>query len=234
MIGQIPVPRRPRLLDLFCGAGGAAKGYHDAGFEVVGVDIEDQRRYPYEFHEGHALEYLRKHGAEFDAVHASPPCQAHTSLRVLHNAIPHSDWIPATRNMLRRLGKPYVIENVEGAPLANPVTLCGTMFDLGCDGAELQRHRLFECSFPVLQPECRHGRKPATIGIYGGHVRNRKRRTEGNTHRGVYDFTPEQGREAMGIDWMTLAELSQAVPPAYTRYIGSFLMQAVREVADAA
>lgn len=230
-----------RLLDLFCGAGGAAMGYHQAGFtEIVGVDLKAQPRYPFTFVQGDALEFLAavKPG-EFDFIHASPPCQAHTSLKTMPNAKPHLDLVSATRAALERLGAPYVIENVPGAPLVSPVLLCGTMFGLGVEDAELRRHRLFETSFFTLAPRCRHGERD-TIGVYGGHVRNRRRsRTIGiygegcrdsrrKLDRGVSDFTVEQGRQSMGIDWMTVAELSQAIPPAYTRWLGEAFLRGAR------
>lgn len=214
-------------------------GYHQAGFtEIVGVDLAPQPRYPFTFVQGDALEFLAtvKPG-EFDLIHTSPPCQAHTSLKTMHNAKAHLDLVPATRAGLRRLGTPYVIENVPGAPLLNPVLLCGTMFGLGVEDADLRRHRLFETSFFTLAPECRHGQRDS-IGVYGGHVRNRRRaRTIGvygegcrdsrrKFDRGVADFSVEQGRASMGIDWMTIAELSQAIPPAYTRWIGRAFLEA--------
>lgn len=223
-----------RLLDLFSGAGGCAMGYYRAGFEVVGVDLKAQPRYPFEFHQSDALEFLAKHGREFDAIHASPPCQAHTAMKTMHNAKPHADLIPATRRLLRESGKPYIIENVVGAPLESPVMLCGTMFNLGYEDAELRRHRLFECSSLMLAPSCQHGRRRRVVGVYGGHVRNRQRVIgvygEGvrdstrKTNKSAADFSVTHGREAMGIDWMTLAELCQAIPPAYTEYLGRQLI----------
>ena len=212
-----------KVLDLFCGGGGAGMGYHQAGFEVTGVDLKPQTHYPLQFIQCDVLSLPPSFLRFFDLIHASPPCQAHTSMRTLHNARPHLDLIPQTRALLQASGVPYVIENVVGAPLIDPFMLCGTMFGLGAGGAELHRHRIFESSFPVERLECRHTGAPV-IGIYGGHVRNRKRRA-GSHARGVADFTPDQGREAMGIDWMTLSDLSQAIPPAYTRYIAyQFLM----------
>lgn len=225
-----------RILDLFCGAGGAGYGYRLAGFEVVGVDLAPQRRYPFAFIQTDCLALDARFVRSFDAIHASPPCQAHTSMKTMHNAKAHLDLVPQTRAMLRESGLPYIIENVVGAPLESPVTLCGTMFGLGVEDAELRRHRLFETNFPVTAPRCRHGERD-TIGIYGGHVRNRRRaRTIGvygegvrdsrrKFDKGVPDFTIEQGREAMGIDWMTTAELSQAIPPAYTRFLGEQLLE---------
>lgn len=230
--------RRPRILDLFCGAGGAAMGYHQAGFDVVGVDIRPQPRYPFEFIQGDALAADVR---GFEAIHASPPCQAHTAMRTMHNALPHVDLVPQARALLIASGLPWVMENVVGAPLVSPITLCGTMFGLGIDDADLLRHRLFEMSDPpALVPQCAHGKR-ATIGIYGGHIRNRKRaRTIGvygegardsrrKFDKGVPDFTTEQARTAMGIDWMTIAELCQAIPPAYTRFIGEQLLQVIEQ-----
>ena len=222
--------RTYRALDLFCCAGGASMGLHRAGFEVVGVDIRPQPRYPFAFFQGDALKFPLD---GFDFIWASPPCQAHTAMKTMHNAKPHDDLIPETRDRLKASGIPYVIENVVGAPLSGTFMLCGTMFGLGVEDADLQRHRLFEPSFEIgLLPKCQHGAR-STIGVYGGgHIRNRKRaRTIGvygegardsrrKFDKGVTDFTVEQGREAMGIDWMTIAELSQAIPPAYAEFIG--------------
>ena len=222
---------RPILLDLFCKAGGAAMGYHLAGFDVVGVDIEPQPNYPFPFVQADALGILADRigiaRRRFAAVHASPPCQAFSSMRTMPDARAHPDLIGQTRALLRWVGLPYVIENVVGAPLANATLLCGTMFGLGAAGADLRRHRLFEASFPLSAPgPCRHGGAP-TIGVYGGHVRNRRRR-EGSKDRGVTDYPQAAGNEAMGIDWMTLAELSEAIPPAYTRHVGAALMAELR------
>jgi len=157
-------------------------------------------------------------------------------MKTMHNARKHDDFVPQTRAMLKASGLPWAIENVVGAPLVDPITLCGTMFGLGVEDADLRRHRLFELSHPItFVPECRHSTRD-TIGVYGGHVRNRRRsRTIGvyvkgardsrrKSDKGVADFTVEQAREAMGIDWMTLAELCQAIPPAYTKFIGSHLL----------
>jgi DNA (cytosine-5)-methyltransferase 1 len=203
-----------RLLDLFCGAGGAAMGYHRAGFEVVGVDIKPQPRYPFAFFQADAL-MVPVIG--FDAVHASPPCQRYTiAQNARKNAAAHPDLVAPTREVLRRSGLPYVIENVVGAPLVNPVTLCGTAFGLEHDGFELRRHRLFECSFPVLTVPCRH-RLPAAP-VFG--------------HNAGRDFYRRHGRgynaaakaAIMEIDWMTRDEVSQAIPPVFTELIGRFLL----------
>ncbi len=221
---------KPRALDLFCGAGGATKGLQRAGFHVTGVDIKPQPRYCGDaFIQTDALAPpldLRR----FDFIWASPPCQAHTAMKTMPDAKPHLDLIPETRDLLVNSGKPYVIENVPGAPLLRPFRLCGTSFGLGVEDAELRRHRLFEASFLVLVPRCQHGHRDV-IGIYGGHQRNRRRRTIGiygegcrdsvrKVDRGVADFTVQQGRIAMGIDWMTIAELCESIPPAYSEFIG--------------
>lgn len=221
---------RPVALDLFCCAGGASMGLHRAGFDVVGVDIVPRKRYPFRFVQADALRPPFDLSS-FDFIWASPPCQAHTSMKTMHNAKIHADLIPPTRAMLKASGVPYVIENVVGAPLESYFQLCGTSFGLGIEDADLQRHRWFETSWPILfVPQCQHGAR-STIGVYGGHVRNRKRRTIGiygegcrdsrrKLDRGVADFTIEQGKAAMGIDWMTTSELSQAIPPAYGEFIG--------------
>lgn len=211
-------------------------GYHRAGFEVTGVDIEPRPRYPFRMIHGDVLDLSVPFLREFDAIHASPPCQAHTAMKSMHNAKAHADLIEPTRTMLVASGRPWIMENVVGAPLDAPIMLCGTMFGLGVEDAELRRHRLFEASFPILfVPQCQHGARD-TIGVYGGHIRNRRRaRTIGvygegvrdsrrKFDKGVPDFTIEQGREAMGCDWMTTAELSQAIPPAYTEWLGRELI----------
>ena len=218
--------RKPRLLDLFCGAGGCSTGYERAGFDVHGVDIKQQPHYRGEFTCGDALEFLQRFGLEYDAIHASPPCQAHCSLNQMWNAKQHLSLIEPTRRLLVATGKPWVIENVVGAPLRNPLTLCGTMFGLKTRGAELRRHRLFETSFPIIvRPVCQHGQEPRVIGVYGGHGRDRRRTV--NTQ----DFPVSARREAMGIEWMAGTELSQAIPPAYTEWIGKHLIAQVKEAA---
>lgn len=209
---------RPRLLDLFCCAGGAGMGYHLAGFDVVGVDIRPQPRYPFEFIQADCLTLDPAFVAGFDAIHASPPCQAHTELN--NDKSRHENLIPATRAMLKASGRPWVIENVEGAKaeMIAPLTLCGTMFGLGAEDAELRRHRLFETSWPTLfVPQCRH-EKPRVIGVYGGHGRDRRRKFNGQ------DFSTAARRLAMGMDWATGAELSQAIPPPYTEWLGRQLL----------
>ncbi len=213
---------RPRLLDLFCGAGGAAMGYHRAGFEVVGVDIKPQPNYPFEFFQADAIEYLDwLDGGGFDAIHASPPCQAYTSLRSL-STINHVELIPDTRAGLERTGLPWVIENVPGAPLIEPVQLCGSAFNLG-----VRRHRLFEANFPLMGAPCAHGYQDGKFDVYEhGKWRVAAAAPVFGTGGGK---AKERWGEAMGIDWMTHTELGQAIPPAYTEHIGHFLLRAVRE-----
>ena len=225
---------RPRLLDLFCGAGGAAMGYHRAGFDVVGVDHKPQPRYPFEFVEHDALDYLHHAWGldEFDAIHASPPCQAHTAMGAMWNARRHLDLIADTRRLLRRHPLlPYVIENVEGAPLEDPVTICGSSAGAVDDVYELRRHRLFETNWPLLVPPCAHGRRPV-LGVYGDHGRDRRR--IGHPDRGT-DLPAgealERARTVMEMPWANWRELSQAIPPAYTELIGHQLMQHLRVAA---
>lgn len=333
-----------RVLDLFCGAGGCAKGYRDAGFYVVGVDSKKQKHYAGnggdEFHQADALEFLAEHGHLFDAIHASPPCQKHSQAL---NTRPdlranHRDFIPQTREGLIASGKPYVIENVVGAPIERTIMLCGSMFGLATPcGAEIRRHRLFEIPWWPLtlgMPQCDHGwtvkgsselartcciygdhafdrrayfdkyglpggrtgkakvcgvyghqggfnavsdheiRKAKVIGIYGDHPRTatseheiRKARTIGihgeaardaaSDHKarkpktitvtghppqqngsyaaGEHNITREtfsvvDARAAMGCPWMTISELAQAIPPAYTQFIGRELMLHLRGI----
>lgn len=214
---------KPRLLDLFCGAGGASMGYARAGFEVVGVDLHPQPRYPFEFIQADATTYSLD---GFDAVHASPPCQAFSSMtRGRWQEREHPDHVALMRDNFSHWGAPYIIENVPGAPLHNPITLCGTMFGLGVGGAQLRRHRLFECPwFFDLLPECQHNDseringRPATVGVWGN--------AGGYSVRDdLQHYTTEERRQAMGIDWMKGRELSEAIPPAYTEYIGRQLMR---------
>jgi DNA (cytosine-5)-methyltransferase 1 len=197
-------------------------GLHRAGFDVIGLDLVFQPRYPFPFVQGDALR-PPFNLESFDLIWASPPCQAHSALKTMHNARGHASLIPATRAMLRASGVPSIIENVVGAPLIDPIMLCGTMFGLGVDDAELRRHRIFETSFPVLPLRCRHGdRGRRTIGIYGEGCRDSRRKFDKN----IPEFTVEHGRETMDISWMSTAELSQAVPPDYAEYLGIMALAA--------
>jgi len=300
---------KPVLLDLFCGGGGCAKGYKDAGFTVVGVDIEPQPRYAGDaFIQGGALEFLAEHGHEYDAIHASPPCQAYSIMRNLPwlDGIEYPALIKPTKDRLDTLGKPYVLENVMGAKKGSPNLrkhgledhglvapyLCGTMF-----GLPFYRHRLFATNW-LLVPPWRHPRHENAVlpgRMFGerGHMISffedelpelplmvndpgipRKRgqweqgyqerhpndsqqaalASESSDKRGLESWPgrrsepaglataqPQNGikvgighhagwrfaAEAMGIDWMKREELTQAIPPAYTEYIGQFLQQVV-------
>jgi DNA (cytosine-5)-methyltransferase 1 len=217
-----------RLLDLFCGAGGAGAGYARAGFEVVGVDLAPQRRYPFEFVQADALAYVAEHGREFDVIHASPPCQEVSSTRHLRDAQGKQgrtiNLIPETRAALRATGRIYVIENVPRAPLVDPVWLCGSMFGLGIEREEgfrpLRRHRGFESNLPLVAPPDMHRAQPRPLGVYGS--KNDSIPSGGQTVRSI-----EEGREIMGIDWMIWTELVEAIPPAYTEWIGRAILQEV-------
>ena len=218
---------KPRLLDLFCGAGGAAMGYHRAGFEVVGVDIEPQPNYPFEFIEGDALEvpalFTRDY---FSAVHASPPCQRFSVISAVYGrAASHPDLIPSTRRLLRETGLPYVIENVPGAPLEEALIVCGSSL-----GLPLKRHRLFESNTPLMAPPCAHGMHPKryTIRQHGREIETAFCYVFGGGQAGQPVAT---WREAMDIDWMTVDELSEAIPPAYTELIGHQLLQHLKAAA---
>jgi DNA (cytosine-5)-methyltransferase 1 len=195
-------------------------GYHRAGFEVVGVDIEPQPNYPFEFYQADALEYVVRLGHLYSVIHASPPCQAYSVSKNngCHKGAPR--LVRPTRNALVKTGKIYVIENVVGAPLKNPVTICGASFGLGVSGFDLNRHRLFESNVLLLAMPCQHQRGQ-TIGVYGNGTNSWHRKKFGRC------VTAAEMKIAMGIDWMTRAELNQAIPPAYTEFLGRQLMRAV-------
>jgi DNA (cytosine-5)-methyltransferase 1 len=220
---QKSAQRRPRALDLFCCAGGASMGLHQAGFEVVGVDIKPQRRYPFEFHQADALTFQLD---GFDFIWASPPCQGYTSMRHAPGAKGAPLFIDAVRDRMPA-GVPWVIENVEEAAwaLRNAVTLCGSMFGLGAQGCRTQRHRLFESNFTIPQLPCRHDSRPV-IGVYGGHARKRSAAAGGRGTKDVWEGGHKSAAsKALGIDWMTLGELSEAIPPAYAEHIGRAALQ---------
>ena len=211
-----------------------------AGCYVVGIDILLQPRYPGDrFVQADAIEYLTTADpSDFNFVWASPPCQAYTTVRHAPGKHRDADLVGPTREGLRATGLPYVIENVEGAPLIDPIVLCGSMFGLEThpypDGWRIERHRLFETSFPILfAPACQHDDRPV-CGIYGGHFRDR-RRANGTNHRSGSNIPTELGFKAMGIprDAMTVAEISDAIPPAYSKFIAEkFLEQfAARDAA---
>ncbi len=213
---------RPRLLDLFCGAGGAAMGYHRAGFEVVGVDNRPQPNYPFEFLRLDAIDVLRYRNTlgewPYDVIHASPPCQAYTQSggRVATDGR-HPALLESIRELLEATGLPWVIENVPGAPMRPDAVLCGSMF-----GLNIRRHRWFEFSWgePILTLGCDHSR-PIT-GVYGHpHGAN-------GSYSGMLPGDRETWAREMGIDWMTTAELAEAIPPDYTEFIGEQLLAHVR------
>jgi DNA (cytosine-5)-methyltransferase 1 len=196
-----------KALDLFCKAGGASMGLHRAGFDVVGVDIEPQPRYPFTFVQADAMTFPLE---GFDFIWASPPCQAFTAYKRRPNHVAERpNLIPEVRRRLRNTGKPWTIENVPGAPLRDPVTLCGSMF-----GLDVRRHRQFETSFFLLQPECQHHKQEARFPPATNRANLRK-----TVEVGVWRIPLEVQRKAMGIDWMQLEELSEAIPPAYSEYI---------------
>lgn len=207
---------KPRLLDLFCGAGGAAMGYHRAGFDVVGVDIAPQKHFPFEFHQADAMTFPLE---GFDVIHASPPCQRYsrmTKTRHKGRELKHPDLIAPLRERLKNATW-SIIENVEGSPLINPIMLCGSMFGLG-----VRRHRLFECSFQFLTPKCNH--QGNAVGVYGhtGAGSNRGRERKRSRNNGIAEW-----RKAMGINWMIVKEITQAIPPAYTEFIGKQLIERI-------
>ncbi len=222
---------KPRLLDLFCGAGGAAMGYHRAGFEVVGVDVSPQKHFPFEFHQADALEFvddiewggIRVTGVpRFDAIHASPPCQDHMQT-------PHGEhgtgWLlDATRELLKQTGLPWVIENVPNRRqqhMRPDYILCGCMFGL----PGLRRERWFETSWHGFALNLHHNHDDPTISVVGHGTPSWVREKLGRNP------TILEYRAAMGIDWMNRDELSQAIPPAYTEFIGHQLMQHLTAVA---
>lgn len=217
----------PRLVDLFCGAGGCAVGYARAGFDVVGVDNRPQKNYPFEFVQADALEYLARHGHEFDAIHASPPCQAYSATeRIRGNKSDHPELVGQVRELLEAVGKMWVIENVPGSPLVRPAILCGTQF-----GLRVRRHRLFESNVFLFMPAnpCTHRDGDLTVfgdvaQVCGTFAKSYQDKT-GRTHwRKKRIPAKKHGGEAMGIDWMSGRELSQAIPPAYTHFVGKQLM----------
>lgn len=208
---------KPKLLDMYCGAGGAGFGYHLAGFDVVGVDIKPQPHYPFDMVVGDAIQVAKMRRAEFDSFHASPPCQAFTMARKLHGNS-HPDLVDVTREFLQSTGAPWCIENVPGAPLIDPVVLCGLMF-----GLNLYRHRLFETNFylPSLEhpphhaPQAKMGRPalPNEILQVVGH----------------FSGVPRARRE-MQCPWMSQGELAQAIPPKYTEFIGINMLCALENM----
>lgn len=226
--------RRPVVLDLYCCGGGAARGYAQAGFDVVGVDIKPQPQYPYTFHQADAIEFLLAHGEGFDLVHASPPCQGYSS-----HVTGTGQWdrtsgrdeprlISATRAAAVQVGRPYIIENVIGAvgDMGFSIVLCGTMF-----GLPISRHRLFETSLPMLAPG-----HPSCRGVAKEFASRRgwEHRDMTVTGKGRRAGTGERWKEIMGIpasDSMTLHQLRESIPPAYTRFLGERALALMTEAA---
>lgn len=213
---------KPRLLDTFCAAGGTSMGFSLAGFEVVGVDISPQPNYPFEFHQGDAIEFIREHGHEFDVIAGSPPCQSYLNLgavnRKLGRTYDHPDLVEATREAMVATELPYVIENVENAPLIDPVKICGTGLN-----RPLRRHRLFESNVPLVGVPCAHSRFTEKKYWTGWRP---KGETRLSTVVQVYGNAggTEHWPDAMGIDWMTNKEMIEAVPPSYTLHVGAQIM----------
>ena len=201
-----------KLLDLFCGAGGASMGYHRAGFEVTGIDIKHGKRYPFKYIRKDVMSLRPEDLEEYDLIHASPPCQTFSSTRHLRNAqgktTSKKDLLAQVRSLLVVSGKPYIIENVKGAPLIDPVQLCGSAF-----GLKVRRHRLFESNLELRGTGCHHKQQDKPVGIYG----SMRDEIPGGGHTAK---TMQQANEAMGIDWMLWGEMVEAIPPAYTHYLG--------------
>ncbi len=226
---------KPKILDLFCGAGGCSVGYDRAGFEVIGVDIKPQPSYPFAFQEGDALELIDclirggkfhcgkgpdMYLEDFAVIHASPPCQKFSvtvHINKIGRTMEFEDLLTPMRLQLMLSGKPYVIENVVGAPVAHPIILCGTMF-----GLRVLRHRLFETNPWMLSPP--HPKHPE--GNLTDSCRKYSTGETGFVCVAGHNFSRVAGAKAMGVDWhMTREELAQAIPPAYTEYIGKQMMR---------
>ena len=229
----------PRLLDLFCGEGGAAMGYHRAGFEVVGVDTSAARlkHYPFEAHQGDAIGFVLEHGHEFDAIHASPTCTGYSrgTAAVPDRVARYDRLIPATREALETTGLPYVIENVADArpELRSPILLCWRMFGtpvLDDDGTPLvmDRHRLFESNTLLLAPEHeKHDRSAQVAGSYGGARRDKREARE--VRKGGYVPAAEVQRALLGTPWMTEKGCQLSIPPVYTQWLGIQLLAHLSE-----
>jgi DNA (cytosine-5)-methyltransferase 1 len=227
-INRTPLADRPWLLDLFCGAGGASEGYHQAGFNVIGVDIDPMPRYPFTFLQSDALAVLdriiAKGSTVFAAIHASPPCQAHSDLQK-QSKLHYEDFIERTRERLEAIAGfsdiVWVIENVEGAPLRNPVKLCGAN-DGYFPELRVQRHRLFESNVPLLGVPCPQGKHPLTFT----HDKRKPHYGKLDPYKDYVQVTGggncpvDAARDAMGIHWMTKMELNEAIPPAYAKHVG--------------
>lgn len=222
-----------KLLDLFCKQGGCSVGYHRAGFTVTGVDKDKQPRYPYEFHQADALEFLRLHGHEYDVIHASPPCQGYSRSTAPHRSnTVYADLLPITRDELEAIGKPYIIENVPGAPMRQDIRLSGQMF-----GLKVVRWRWFELGGGLwimnpYPPTIRKGivARGEAVSVFGS----------GSYKKSKHDADPIFKKEsiqatwsyAMGIDWMNRDGLREAIPPRYTEWIGEMIFEQVKARAN--
>lgn len=201
-----------KMLDIFCGAGGASMGYHHAGFVVSGLDIKHGKRYPFEYFrlDFTTLDVDMLRG--YDFIHASPPCQTFSITKNLRNAQGKStdklDLLEPTRKLLQESGVPFIIENVPGAPLIDPVMLCGSAF-----GLKVRRHRLFESNLKLTGTQCNHKAQGRPVGVYGS-------MKDEIPNGGKTATTMQEAHEAMGIDWMIWGELVEAIPPAYTKHLG--------------
>lgn len=209
---------RPKCADLFCGGGGAAMGLYLAGFDLTGWDMKTGLNYPFHKRLGDAL---LADLSSFDFVWASPPCQAHTSLKH-RTGKQYEDVIGETRTKLNEWGGPWIIENVVGSPLVNPVQLCGSAFNL-----RVRRHRLFESNQPIIGTECFHDRQPDPIDVSGtGSYQHapRKKKTGG---KGRKPKSLAEARQIMEMPWATRREISQAIPPAYSEFLGKQIIESL-------
>ena len=210
-----------KVLDLYCGAGGASMGYHLAGFKITGIDVKHGKRYPFTYQRKSVMDLSPSDLEPYDFIHASPPCQTFSITRNLRIAQGKStnklDLLEPTRELLIKSGKPYVIENVKGAPLINPVQLCGSSF-----GLKVRRHRLFESNLPIKGSQCDHKNQGRPVGVYGS-------MKDEIPNGGKTAESLDEGRKAMGIDWMLWGELVEAIPPIYTKFIGDQVRELIGE-----
>ncbi len=206
-----------KLLDLFCCQGGAGMGYNLAGFDILGIDLHPQPKYPFPFIQADAVQYLHENGHLFDFIHASPPCQGYSNLTPTAHKGNHEKLISIIRDELIKLKKPFCIENVAGAKkeLINPIMLCGSMF-----GLRTQRHRFFECNFKISAPSiCNHSELPLLVTTASKASREKRFKL------GMQPKTVKNSIQAYGIDWMDFNGLKECIPPAYTKYIGETFIQ---------
>jgi DNA (cytosine-5)-methyltransferase 1 len=213
---------RPKLLDLFCGAGGCSVGYHRAGFDVTGWDKDPHPDYPYEFHQGDAMKVLQDEDYldRFHIIHASPPCPLYSVSTVMHDRSKHPDLVGPVRELLRAWGGPYIIENVPGAPLLDPVLICGWAVGL----RHLPRHRLFETNLPLMSPGCLCPFGDS-VSVFGHSGEDRRKGVPKDSKGNRRALPLNEARAIMGVEWMRRREdVSNAIPPAYTEYLGDQLI----------